>query len=223
LVSRLSGVELLPHQLSTLERAMSQTPIRLAICDEVGLGKTITAGAIFSELKARGDVHRTLIVAPKGVQLQWVAEMADRFSEEFVRVGPEGLPVEAGFDPWSSFAQIVCSVDAVKPIRIRTGWDPERVAEHNRRRFRALVEAGWDLVIIDEAHHVAGSSEEVARHLLARELAAVSPNCLLLSATPHSGKSEGFRRFLGLVDQDFLLLMTAMSALALSQGQCPGQ
>lgn len=205
LISRLSNVELLPHQLATLERTMAKTPVRLALCDEVGLGKTVTAGAIFAELKARGVVRRTLVVAPKGVQLQWVAEMADRFHEEFVRVGPEGLPVDAGFDPWRAFDQVVCSVDAVKPMRLRAGWDPERVAEHNRLRFRALVDAGWDLVIIDEAHHVAGSSEDVARHRLARELTSAAANCLLLSATPHSGKTDGFRRFLGLVDQNFLL------------------
>ena len=75
---------------------------------------------------------------------------------------------------------------------------------HNAARFRALVDAGWDMVIIDEAHHVAGSSEDTARHQLAVELAAVAPNVLLLSATPHSGKSDGFRRFLGLLDDRFL-------------------
>jgi superfamily II DNA or RNA helicase len=204
LATRSTGVELLPHQLATLERAMTLAPVRLALCDEVGLGKTITAAAVFSELKARGVVRRTLVVAPKGVQLQWVAELSERFGEDFVRVGPEGLPVDAGFDPWRAFDQVVCTVDAIKPLRSRAGWDADRVAEHNRLRFRAVVEAGWDLVIIDEAHHVAGSSEEVARHRLASELAAVTSNCLLLSATPHSGKTDGFRRFLGLLDDGFI-------------------
>src|SRR5579863_3030938 len=204
LAARSQRIELLPHQLATLERAMTAEPVRLAICDEVGLGKTITAGAIFAELKARGLIRRTLVVAPKGVQLQWVAELADCFAEEFVRVGPEGLPVDSGVDPWRSFDQVVCSLDAVKPIRARAGWDRERVADYNRLRFHALVAADWDLVIIDEAHHVAGSSEDVARHRLARELASAAPHCLLLSGTPHSGKSDGFRRFCGLIDQAFL-------------------
>lgn len=198
------GVTLLPHQLVTLERALAMDPVRLAICDEVGLGKTITAGAILAELKARGRIHRIAVVAPKGVQLQWIAEMSERFDEEFVRVGPEGLPVDSGIDPWRAFDQVVCSIDAVKPLRRRAGWSPEQVDEHNAARFRALVDAGWDLVIIDEAHHVAGSNEDVARHRLAVELAAVAPNVLLLSATPHSGKSDGFRRFLGLLDDAFL-------------------
>lgn len=203
LVAARGGVSLLPHQVATLERALAMDPVRLAICDEVGLGKTITAGAIFAEMKARGRVRRVVVVAPKGVQLQWVAEMSERFGEEFVRVGPEGLPVDSGVDPWRVFDHVVCSLDAVKPLRRRAGWSPEQVETHNAARFRALVDAGWDLVIIDEAHHVAGSSEDVARHRLAVELAGAAPHLLLLSATPHSGKSDGFRRFLGLIDDGF--------------------
>ncbi len=204
LVAARGGVSLLPHQTATLERALAMDPVRLAICDEVGLGKTITAGAIFAEMKARGRIRRVVVVAPKGVQLQWVAEMSERFGEEFVRVGPEGLPVDSGIDPWRVFDHVVCSLDAVKPLRRRAGWSPEQVDAHNASRFRALVDAGWDMVIVDEAHHVAGSSEDVARHRLAVELAAATPNLLLLSATPHSGKSDGFRRFLGLIDDAFV-------------------
>jgi superfamily II DNA or RNA helicase len=199
-----AGVELLPHQGSTVRRALGLDPVRLAICDEVGLGKTVTAAAITAELKAQDRARRILVVAPKGVQLQWVAEFADRFGEEFVRVGPEGMPVDAGVDPWRVFPQVVCSLDSIKPIRTRAGWSAEQVAEYNRRRVDAIVAAGWDLVIFDEAHHVAGSSDVVARHKLARELCASVSNVLLLSATPHSGKSDGFRRFIGLLDDGFL-------------------
>ena len=204
LVAARAGVRLLPHQMATLERALGMNPVRLAICDEVGLGKTITAGAIFAELKARGRAHRVVVVAPKGVQLQWVAEMSNRFGEEFVRVGPEGIPVNSGVDPWRAFDRVVCSIDAVKPLRHRAGWSPERIEAHNATRFRALVGAGWDLVIVDEAHHVAGSSDDVARYRLAVDLAAAAPHLLLLSATPHSGKSDAFRRFLGLLDKEFV-------------------
>src|SRR6266545_1350892 len=159
------GVVPLPHQLAVLDRAMSTQPLRLLLADEVGLGKTIEAGLIVSELKARELIRRVLVVAPKGVQLQWIAEMADRFGEEFVLVGPGGVPVDAGIDPWRVFDQVVCSLDAVKPLRTRTGWTPERIAAHNERRARAIVEAGWDLVVIDEAHHVAGSSDASGRPL----------------------------------------------------------
>jgi len=205
LAVRHGGVRLLPHQLSTLKRALGMEPVRLGICDEVGLGKTITAGAIASELRARRRVRRVLVVAPKGVQLQWVAEMRDRFGEDYVRVGPEGVPVDGGIDVWRAFERVVTSLDAVKPLRTRAGWTPAQISHYNESRFIGLVRAGWDLVILDEAHHVAGSDAAVARHQLARELAATSGNVLLLSATPHSGKSDSFRRFLGLLDADFAL------------------
>ena len=196
-------LDVLPHQIAVLDRALELDDVRLLLADEVGLGKTIEAGLIYSELKLRGAVRRVLVVAPKGVQLQWVAEMKHRFGEEFARVGVGGVPVDVGIDPWRSFDRVVCSLDSVKPLRRRAGWSPERIDEHNERRFNAIVEAGWDLVIFDEAHHVAGSEENVARHVLARELSRTTTHVLLLSATPHSGKSEAFTRLLGLLDPRF--------------------
>jgi len=197
-------IQPLPHQLFVLERAMEADPVRLLFADEVGLGKTIEVGLTLTELKARGLVRRCLVVAPKGIQLQWVAEMEERFGEQFVLVGAGGIPVDAGIDPWRTFDQVVCSLDAVKPVRARPGWSAERVARYNQRRVDAIVEAGWDLVVIDEAHHVAGSGQEVARHQLGRRLAEAAPRLLLLSATPHSGKSDAMARLLGLLDSRFL-------------------
>lgn len=198
------SLEPLPHQVVALERALATNPVRLLFADEVGLGKTIEAGLVLSELKARGRIRRTLVVAPKGVQLQWVSELAQHFGEEFVLVGPGGIPVEAGINPWTTFDQVVCSLDSIKPLRARQGWDPDRVRQFNRERFDAVVEAGWDLIVFDEAHHVSGSTEDVARHRLAVDLAAVAPHVLLLSATPHSGKSDAFARLLGLIDNRFV-------------------
>jgi superfamily II DNA or RNA helicase len=198
------SLEPLPHQVVALERALATNPVRLLFADEVGLGKTIEAGLVVSELKARGRIRRTLVVAPKGVQLQWVSELARHFGEEFVLVGPGGIPVEAGINPWMTFDQVVCSLDSIKPLRAHQGWDPDRVRQFNRERFDAVVEAGWDLIVFDEAHHVSGSTEDVARHRLAVDLAAVAPHVLLLSATPHSGKSDAFARLLGLIDNRFV-------------------
>jgi SNF2 family DNA or RNA helicase len=187
-----------------LERAVATNPVRLLFADEVGLGKTIEAGLVISELEAREKVRRILIVAPKGVQLQWISEMAEHFDQEFALVGTGGVPVDAGINPWTTFDRVVCSLDSVKPLTARKGWSPDQIRAHNALRFDAVVEAGWDLLIIDEAHHVGGSTEEVARHRLAVELAAVAPHILLLSATPHSGKSDAFARLLGLLDDRFL-------------------
>jgi superfamily II DNA or RNA helicase len=196
-------IEPLPHQVVALERALDRQPIRLLFADEVGLGKTIEAGMVIAELKARGAARRVLIVAPKGVQLQWVSEMAQHFGEEFALVGPGGIPVDVGINPWTTFSQVVCSPDSIKPISARKGWTPERIEEYNSLRFRAAVEAGWDLVVFDEAHHVSGSTDDVARHRLAVRLTKVAPHVLLLSATPHSGKSDAFARLLGLLDERF--------------------
>lgn len=196
-------IDLLPHQVAILRRALGLSPVRLAICCEVGLGKTATAGAIVTELLARARIERVLVVAPKGVQLQWVAEMGDKFGLDFTRIGPEGVPIDAGANVWRAFDLAVTSVDAIKPLRRRAGWTGEQLAAYNAARIQGAVSAGWDLVIIDEAHHVAGSSVDVARHQLALDLAAHSRHLLLLTATPHSGKSESFRRFLGLLDESF--------------------
>lgn len=196
-------VELLPHQVAILQRALRLSPVRLAICCEVGLGKTTTAGAIATELVARGRISRILVVAPKGVQLQWVAEMHDKFGLDFTRIGPEGVPIDAGAAVWRAFDLAVTSLDAIKPLRRRSGWTQQQLDAYNAARVRGASSAGWDLVIIDEAHHVAGSSVEVARHQLALDISANTENLLLLTATPHSGKSESFRRFLGLIDDGF--------------------
>lgn len=90
------SLEPLPHQVVALERALATNPVRLLFADEVGLGKTIEAGMVITELKARGRARRVLVVAPKGVQLQWVSELALHFGEQFVLVGPGGVPSMPG-------------------------------------------------------------------------------------------------------------------------------
>jgi superfamily II DNA or RNA helicase len=194
----------LPHQVTALQRAIRQLPVRLLLADEVGLGKTLEAGLIWTELKARKLVKRLLIVAPPSLQLQWVAEIKRHFGEDILRVGSGGMALDGGIDPWTDFDQVICSFDSIKPLRRRRGWDDDRVRAHNKLRFDAAVAAGWDLVIFDEAHHLAGNVDEVARHDLARALTQACPNVLLLSATPHSGKSDAFRRLLSLLDATFL-------------------
>ncbi len=86
----------------------------------------------------------------------------------------------------------------------RRGWSQEQLARYNRERFEDLVSAGWDLIIIDEAHRLGGSTEQVARFKLGDALAQAAPYLLLLSATPHQGKSDAFRRLIGFLDPDAL-------------------
>ena len=102
---------------------------------------------------------------------------------------------------WRTFDQVICSVDSVKPLEARKGWSTEQVAQFNKDRFEDLVTAGWDLIVVDEAHRLGGSTEQVARYQLGRGLSEASPYLLLLSATPHQGKTDAFHRLMSLLDK----------------------
>lgn len=221
-----SSVIPLPHQIRALSRAISNDRVRYLLADEVGLGKTIEAGLIMRELKLRGLVRRTLVIAPKGLVTQWIAEMATHFNERFHPIMSEdyrslkrisaihsdelrGLRTEfektnsalntqssalraASPNPFKAFHQVIVSMDSVKPPSDGRGaaWE----------RFEDLISAGWDLVIVDEAHRLGGSTDQVARYKLGQGLAEAAPYLLLLSATPHQGKTDAFHRLISLID-----------------------
>lgn len=212
LVAPLEGTVIpLPHQLLALQRAISGDRIRYLLADEVGLGKTIEAGLILRELKIRGLVRRILVVAPAGLVLQWQSEMKTHFNEDFRLILPSSLSalrqagaIDENENLWRMHQQVICPLDSVKPIDSRRGWSQEQLARYNRERFEDLVSAGWDLIIIDEAHRIGGSTEQVARFKLGDALSQAAPYLLLLSATPHQGKSDAFRRLIGFLDADAL-------------------
>jgi hypothetical protein len=212
LVAPLEGTVIpLPHQLLTLQRAISGDRIRYLLADEVGLGKTIEAGLILRELKIRGLVKRILVVAPAGLVLQWQSEMKSHFNEDFRLILPGSLSalrqagaIDENENLWRMHHQVICPLDSVKPIDSRRGWSQEQLARYNRERFEDLVSAGWDLIIIDEAHRIGGSTEQVARFKLGDALSQAAPYLLLLSATPHQGKSDAFRRLIRFLDPDAL-------------------
>jgi superfamily II DNA or RNA helicase len=208
LVAPLSGSLIpLPHQLYVLSRAVSSDKVRYLLADEVGLGKTIEAGLIMRELKMRGHVRRVLVAVPKGLVDQWVQEMWNHFKEDFKVILPESASRMLGEDGnlWELFDQVVVPIDSVKPMKGRRGWSAMDVARYNRERYQNLVSAGWDLIIVDEAHKLAGSSSSVARHKLGKGLAKAAPNLLLLSATPHQGKTDAFLRLLRILDSKAFL------------------
>ena len=209
-----SSVVPLPHQLYALNRAMSRDRIRYLLADEVGLGKTIEAGLILRELKLRGMVQRVLVVAPKGLVRQWQAEMRLHFGEHLRFIEPSELAAfrqwrengtggsQSDENLWRMHDQVICSLDSVKPIEGRRGWSLEQLTNYNRERYEDLISAGWDLVIIDESHRLGGSTEQVARYKLGAALAEASPYLLLLSATPHQGKTDQFMRLMQLLDRE---------------------
>lgn len=206
LTSLASGVIPLPHQLHVLNRVMSTNNIRYILADEVGLGKTIEAGMVIKELKARGLVRRTLVVCPTGLVTQWSAEMQEKFHEKFQVILPSDYDtirrLTDSDDVYGQYDQVISPMDSIKPLEKRAGWTEERVEQYNQERIYSIINSGWDLIIIDEAHRVAGSSGEVARYKLGYLLSQASPYLLLLTATPHNGKTEPFLRLVRLLDED---------------------
>lgn len=196
----------LPHQRYALERAMATNEVRYMLADEVGLGKTIEAGLIIKELETRGLIERVLVVCPTGLMTQWEAEMQEKFGETFTIVQPDEYAtfkkVSQDQNVFSNFTHVISPMDAIKPLEERVGWNQEKIDQYNRDRIEAVVSGGWDLIIIDEAHRVAGQTSDVARHKLGVMLSQVSPHLLLLTATPHSGKTEPFLRLMRLLDED---------------------
>jgi len=116
-----SNVIPLPHQIHALSRAISGDSVRYLLADEVGLGKTVEAGLVMRELKLRGLVRRTLVVAPKGLATQWVAEMQTHFNEQFQLVMGDDISTLQRLAPgvdhrnsaWSMFDQVIVSLDSV--------------------------------------------------------------------------------------------------------------
>ncbi|MFP4039638.1 MAG: DEAD/DEAH box helicase [Desulfosudaceae bacterium] len=197
-----SNVIPLPHQIRALSRAISGDRIRYLLADEVGLGKTIEAGLIMRELKLRGLVRRTLVVAPKGIATQWVSEMDTHFNEPFQMILGEDLQTlrrlsdtKISSNPFGQFRQVVVPQDTYKPLGGKHG-------QAAISRFEDLITAGWDLVVVDEAHRLGGSTDQVARYKLGRGLAEAAPYMLLLSATPHQGKTDAFHRLMNLLDKE---------------------
>lgn len=206
LSSLASGIIPLPHQLHVLNRAMETNNIRYILADEVGLGKTIEAGMIIRELKSRGLVSRILVVCQTGLVTQWASEMQEKFHEKFQVILPSDYDtirrLTDNDDVYGQFDQVISPMDSIKPIEKHAGWSEEKVEKYNEERIYSIINSGWDLIIIDEAHRVAGSSGEVARYKLGNLLAQASPYLLLLSATPHNGKTEPFLRLIRLLDAD---------------------
>ncbi|MGI8810547.1 MAG: helicase-related protein [Acidimicrobiales bacterium] len=179
-------IEVEPYQLVPTLVALEQPRARLLIADDVGLGKTIEAGLVMLELARRGRADRVLIACPAGLQDQWIDEMEFRFNIGFAKVDSRRwleLRREhpANISPWAAVPHAISSIDYLKANTAALAAAPR-----------------FDLVIIDEAHHVArayagpGRSTVTDRSRLARLLADHSRELLLLSATPHNGYAESF-------------------------------
>lgn len=183
-----SRTQLLPHQILLTHEVVRMPRRRLLIADEVGLGKTIETGMIIRELIARHEAQRILILTPAGLVKNWQDELRGCFRLEFEILGidfQDYAPVS-----WENHHRVIASIDTLKrPIRM------DRVL--NGPRF--------DLIIVDEAHHVSriryGKKQQVTmNYRLLEALRGHTRDLLFLSATPHQGDNFQFWSLINLLD-----------------------
>lgn len=176
-------VSLIPHQLYIAHEVGHRYAPRVLLADEVGLGKTIEAGMIIHQQLLSGRAHRVLILLPETLQHQWLVEMLRRFNLHFSLFDEERC-IEAFADaenPFETEQLVICSLDFLRK---------------KRRRFEQVLEAEWDLLVVDEAHHLEWSEEAPSRaYETVEALAEQVPGVLLLTATPDQlGHQSHFAR-----------------------------
>lgn len=186
-------MNLVPYQLDPALQSLRQPRARILIADSVGLGKTLEAGVLATELIQRGRGKRILVVTQKAMLTQFQKEWWSRFSIPLVRLDSVGLArvrnrIPANHNPFNYFDRSIISIDTLKS---------------NLEYRNYLENAWWDVIVIDECHNVAARAGETGlsrRARLAKLLATRSDTLMLLSATPHDGSARSFASLMSLLD-----------------------
>lgn len=186
-------MNLVPYQLDPALQALRQPRARILIADAVGLGKTLEAGVLATELIQRGRGKRILVVTQKAMLTQFQKEWWSRFTIPLVRLDSVGLArvrnrIPANHNPFNYFDRSIISIDTLKS---------------NLEYRNYLENAWWDMIVIDECHNVAARAGETGlsrRARLAKLLATRSDTLILLSATPHDGSARSFASLMSLLD-----------------------
>ena len=190
-----SLVEPLPHQITAVYEAMlPRQPLRFLLADDPGAGKTIMAGLLIRELIARGDLHRCLIVCPGSLAEQWQDELFRRFNLPFEILTNDKLESALTGNWFVENNLVIARLD-----KLARDEDVQRKLQH--------PDAGWDLVVCDEAHKLSasffgGEVNYTRRYRLAQLVSGLTRHFLLMTATPHNGKEEDFQLFMALLDGD---------------------
>ena len=189
-------IEIEPYQVQAAYEILNSYDHRYLVGDEVGLGKTIEAGIVIEELLARGRAERVLVVAPAPLMAQWQEEMREKFDRNFAVYDRNAVETHRQAHPnenvWLQEDRIVTSIDFAKQDDMREALDN--------------LDAEWDVAVFDEAHHLTakresdGSTERTQRYKVARAVAGNSESLLLLTGTPHKGKSDQFYYLVSLLD-----------------------
>lgn len=185
---RASRTKVEPYQFKPAIKFFESPNQRLLIADEVGLGKTIEAGIIYLELNARADMKRVLVVCPSGLREKWRRELLDRFGEEFVILDSGRL--RDLLDQYAQYGDVVGIKGIVSIETIRSPAIADRIED---------LGIGFDLVIIDEAHHMRNSGTRT--NSIGKALSSVSDAVLMLSATPIQLHSDDLFHLLQILDE----------------------
>ncbi len=186
-----AAMDLMPYQLEPAQMALNKTRQRILIADTVGLGKTLEAGILMSELIARGKGKRILVVTVKSMMTQFQKEMWNRFTIPLVRLDSARIQnvrakLPTNYNPFFYYDKTIISVDTLK----------------NDLDYRTHLEnVWWDIIVIDEAHNVAKRGDRSSqRSKLATLLANRSDTLIMLTATPHDGKGQSVASLMNMLD-----------------------
>lgn len=185
-----AAMDPVPYQLDPALQALKQNRQRILIADAVGLGKTLEAGILMTELMRRGRGKRILVLTLKSMMTQFQKEMWNRFTIPLTRLDSTGLQrvrnnIPGNQNPFYYYDKSIISIDTLK--------------QDNEYR-RHLEQAYWDIIVIDEAHNVAERGTSSQRAQLAQLLAGRSDTLIMLSATPHDGKAKSFASLMNMLD-----------------------
>jgi superfamily II DNA or RNA helicase len=188
------AMDTLPFQLLPTKFALEQLRPRFLIADAVGLGKTLEAGILVSELMRRGRGRRILVVTTKSMMQQFQMEFWTRFSIPLTRLDSTGIQrirrkIPASHNPFHYYDKTIISIDTLK-----------RDTEYKHY----LENAYWDIVVIDEAHNVSFKGNRTLNNKLATRLSDRSDALIMLTATPHSGDRESFASLMRMLDPTVL-------------------
>ena len=195
---------LIQHQLYIAHEAASRAAPRIMLADEVGLGKTIEAGLIIHQRLINGLSKRILIIVPESLLHQWLVEMLRRFNLRFSIFDEVRCLEESGEDGFDADDDNIPGFQRINPFGNEQCilCSQEFFSAHPHRQNQA-IQADWDMVIVDEAHHLEWNQQVASpEYLFVEQLGLRTPSLILLTATPEQlGQESHFAR-LRLLDAD---------------------